>query len=442
MFYDNNFKKAIITMHQEYIKNKSNIHDFINLIKKVFGINRSTFYNWKSTKEIVNLESKKNYKNNNITPIAEQIILINKDKQIKKIKKELKNAKIFLNSKIINYVIKNNKNKKINDIQIKKTNFIILSKEQINFIKENSKNKTKEIKSDFIKKFNIHIHEKQIVDVLYEHKQKVLSFYKKTPKMIEYIIGSIKENRIITAKDLKSNILKELHIDVSLQLIYNVLKEEKYVFKKIKKVNNPYTIEEQIKQIEKVKETHNLKNLINCVSLDEISVVINSKPRYGWFKKNEEPNYYLKTPKITNKRYTILMASNNKKILHYTMCEQGIKTDDFIKFMKELKDKNENKDSYYLLDNMITHKTKKFTTYALENKLKMVYNAPYHSEINPIENIFSMFRNKLNRTENHNIECIQKITNDFIKENNEIKFKNIFEHSINLIDEFLNKHKK
>ena len=60
--------------------------------------------------------------------------------------------------------------------------------------------------------------------------------------MIEYIIGSIKENRIITAKDLKSNILKELHIDVSLQLIYNVLKEEKYVFKKIKKVNNPYTI--------------------------------------------------------------------------------------------------------------------------------------------------------------------------------------------------------
>ena len=151
MFYDNNFKKAIIIMHQEYIKNKNNIHDFINLIKKVFGINRSTFYNWKSTKEIVNLESTKNYKNNNITPIAEQIILINKDKQIKKIKKELKNAKIFLNSKNINYVIKNNKNKKIDDVQIKKTDFIVLSKEQINFIKENSKNRTKEIKSDFIK---------------------------------------------------------------------------------------------------------------------------------------------------------------------------------------------------------------------------------------------------------------------------------------------------
>jgi len=29
--------------------------------------------------------------------------------------------------------------------------------------------------------------------------------------------------------------------------------------------------------------------------------------------------------------------------------------------------------------------------------MKMVYNAPYHSETNPIENIFSMFRNYLNR---------------------------------------------
>ena len=36
----------------------------------------------------------------------------------------------------------------------------------------------------------------------------------------------------------------------------------------------------------------------------------------------------------------------------------------------------------------------------------------------------------------------KKITNDFIKENNEVKFKNIFEHSVNSIDEFLNKHKK
>jgi len=79
------------------------------------------------------------------------------------------------------------------------------------------------------------------------------------------------------------------------------------------------------------------------------------------------------------------MASNNKKILHYVLCEQGIKTDSFIDFMKELKSKNNNKETYYLLDNMITHKTKKFKRYVLENELTMVYKAPYHSETNQIE---------------------------------------------------------
>lgn len=59
-------------------------------------------------------------------------------------------------------------------------------------------------------------------------------------------------------------------------------------------------MEEQVKQLEKVKETHNIKNINNCVSLDEISVVINSTPRYGWFEKNKEPNYKIENP--TNKQ--------------------------------------------------------------------------------------------------------------------------------------------
>ena len=110
--------------------------------------------------------------------------------------------------------------------------------------------------------------------------------------------------------------------------------------------------------------------------------------------------------------------------------------------MKELKNKNDNEKSYYLLDNCVVHKTKKFINYASENKLNIVYNAPYHSETNPIENIFSMFRNKINRNENNNLECIKRITENFIKEDNEKKFKNIFEHSVKMIDSFIKNNKK
>ena len=94
------------------------------------------------------------------------------------------------------------------------------------------------------------------------------------------------------------------------------------------------------------------------------------------------------------------------------------------------------------MDNAVIHKTKKFNNYVLENKLNIVYNAPYHSETNPIENIFSMFRNKINRSKNNNLECIKIITDEFIKENNETKFKNIFEHSVKMIDNFIKDNKK
>ena len=173
-----------------------------------------------------------------------------------------------------------------------------------------------------------------------------------------------------------------------------------------------------------------------------MSVVINSKPNYGWFEKNKEGNYKIENPKITNKRYTILMAVNNKKILNYTVCEQGIKTDGFIKFMDELKAKNQNKNSYYLMDNAVVHKTKKFNEYVLKNNLNIVYNAPYHSESNPIENVFSIYRNKINRKDNSTIEKIKSITEEFIKEDNEEKIKNIFNHSVKLIENFINENKK
>ena len=433
-------------MHQEYIKNKQPVKKFINIINKVFNISRSTFYNWYNNKEIVNLKFQKTYKNNKITPVAEQIIILNKTKSIKKIKEELKKVNISLNKKIIHCVIKNNKSELLiitnDEIVIKKDIFMKLSVENEKFIVEHHEEEIKIIIKEFINKFNITIHEKQVVNILQKYRKKTKSFYKKTPELVEYIIKKIKEHSIYTIQNIKELIIKEFQLKVSCQLIYNILKKQNFVYKKLKRINNPYEIEQQVTQLEKVKEYHNLKNINNCVSLDEISIIINSTPTYGWFEKNTECNFKIKTPKITNKRYTILMASNNKKILHYIICDGGIKTESFINFMKELKNKNDNEESYYLLDNAVVHKTKKFNSYVLENQLKIVYNASYHSETNPIENIFSMFRNKINRNENNNIECIKRITNDFIKENNETKFKNIFEHSVKMIDNFIKNNKK
>ena len=181
---------------------------------------------------------------------------------------------------------------------------------------------------------------------------------------------------------------------------------------------------------------HNLKNIDKCVSLDEISVLENAIPEYGWLKKNKMPNYKIDNPKIISKRYTILMASTNKKPIFALICEKGMRTNNFIYFMsivKNMVDKN----SYFLMDNASTHKSKLFQKYKEHNNLEVVYNAPYHFEYNPIENVLSLFRNKLNRNKTKNIDNIVKITEDFILENHESKLKNIFDNSVKMIDSFI-----
>ena len=118
-----------------------------------------------------------------------------------------------------------------------------------------------------------------------------------------------------------------------------------------------------------------------------------------------------------------------------------IKTDFFINFMKELKDLDPDNKKYYLLDNARVHKTKKFNKFSKENDLNMIYNAPYHSETNPIENIFSMFRNYLNKQPNKSESELKQSIENFIQIDNKEKFKNIFNHSCNVIDFFIKKNK-
>jgi transposase len=447
MFYDFPFKKSILTMYLHY-KEQKNIQYFISLIQDCFSISKSTFYTWLNNNEISNYKVDIKYDNKNITPVAEEIIFKNKKKSPKKIKKLLSAINIFLNTKSINYVIyihnqKNNVDIKSENNQknLKKENNVELTEEYEKFIIDNAENKIKDIKMKFNKEFNEIIHEKQIVNILHKYRKKTISFFKISPEIEKFIKEKIKEKSIYTSNELSELILKEFKIKISLQSVYKILKKNNYVYKKIRRVNNPYTIKEQVEQFKKVNETHNLKNINNCVSIDEISVIENSLPERGWFLKNESADVKINNPKIISKRYTILMACTNKKHILSFICEKGMKKENFLKFIEQVS-KLVEKDSYFLLDNASIHKSKIFKEFILKNKLKVVYNAPYHSETNPIENVFSIFRNKLNRNETKNIDNIIKVTTDFALENNEKKFKNIFEKSIINIEQFIKNNDK
>ena len=436
-------------MHLEFNKNSNlKIKTFFDIIKKSFNIGKSTIYEWINNSDINNKEQPiiTDYKNDKITPIIELFIINNsKINSIKKFKKIIfDNFNIKLNKNEIACILEKNKikTKKFkNDILIKKSKpVIIITSEHEQFIIENQTLSIKDITKLINKKFNINFCDKNIVSVLQKNKIKTKSFFKISEHIEKFIIDSITNNKILIADNIKTMILKEFKIDISKQSIYNIFKKNNLTYKKIKFNNNPYTINDQVIQLKEVTKKFNTKTVDKGISIDEMSVVLNSKPCFGWNSVNSICDYQLSNSKIISKRYTLLVASSNKKVLGYYMCEKGLKTDGFIDFMKILKEKDQTNNYYYILDNARIHHSKKFKNYVLEYNMNIVYNAPYHSEFNPIENVFSILRNKLNRSENKTYENIKSIVDDFLKINLEKELKNIFNHCAKMIEIFIEKN--
>ena len=129
------------------------------------------------------------------------------------------------------------------------------------------------------------------------------------------------------------------------------------------------------------------------------------------------------------------MASSNKKIINYTIVEKGIKTDNFNKFMLKLNRLDKEKKNVYLLDNARVHKTKSFNKIKEENKLNIIYNAPYQSKYNPIEYVFSLLRKQIQKYSNKSYNELINIINNFNKNITESKLTNIFNHVMKLFNQ-------
>ena len=143
-----------------------------------------------------------------------------------------------------------------------------------------------------------------------KNKIEIKSFFKLSETIINFIIKTINDNKTITVKKIKIMIFNDYKINISMQLIYNLLKKKGYVYKKFKINNNQYSIEDQVLQFEKVNKVHNKENINKCISLDEISFYLGSKPTNGWFKINELGVIQSNSKKIIRKRYSLLVASS------------------------------------------------------------------------------------------------------------------------------------
>jgi len=435
-----NNKKCSVILYNSL--NNYNVKNKMNIITKLFKIDRSTFYRWYNEYNL-NVTNYKNFYNFNflnVTPvIVDYIVSYANNNIIVSLKKIKKN---------INKIIPNNN----------------LSLKQINVIIQKNN-----CMSQYHKRGN----------------------YKIKSKIEKFIVEQIKLKNTLTAKDIIKSIKDKFNIDVSLTSVYNIFKKNNYTYKKTSININPHSFHDQKQQLENVhhylennvqmtasfneqyqtninKMNELIKNdmkllldkniifdknyfinlnesfkkvselnensHIELVSIDEFSIITNRASTNGWSLCGEE--CIIKLPYLKqNKRYSLLMATTNKKIIKYILKEGSIKSDDFILFIDDLNKLNKN--CSYLIDNASIHTNKKAKEFYKTNKINIIFNAPYQSKFNPIEMVFSLLRKKLNKRIVKTQKEIEEEIEQFIKEIKEETLKNIFNHSTKILKLYL-----
>lgn len=96
---------------------------------------------------------------------------------------------------------------------------------------------------------------------------------------------------------------------------------------------------------------------------------------------------------------SIIVAISNKKVVKYEKYDNSnINGDKFIKFIEELTKNIKGKT--ILMDNINFHKSKKVLEIIEKSENKVLFIPPYSPEFNPIEKLFSVFKNYINKKVN------------------------------------------
>ena len=142
--------------------------------------------------------------------------------------------------------------------------------------------------------------------------------------------------------------------------------------------------------------------------------------------------------KIYSDRFTLGVATSNNKIIDFCVVKKGLKTDSYINFMDKMYNKlNDKEIKSIFIDNASIHTSKKAKELYKKNNMHIIFNAPYHSEFNPIEYVFSILRNEINRNPNDSIEKIILTVENFITTIKGETLSNIFNNCIKKINNFL-----
>lgn len=240
-----------------------------------------------------------------------------------------------------------------------------------------------------------------------------------------FIYDIINKNTNFNYLIILSKIKAKFNLQISKSSLYNIINELNFSKKRIRKKPiygdlNKLKIRKKNfkKQIKKIR-------IDKIISIDETSVDSSVIDNYGWSSKGTR--IYKRINAVRNK-YTIICAISNKKIVSYKILKGSANRETFKEFISENKTKFANYN--LLLDNARIHHAKivKETMKKVSNNI--IYNVPYSPELNPIEMLFSIFKNKMKNKSIKNMQSIKEELDKLSEKLEKSYFRKIFRRSL------------
>ena len=170
------------------------------------------------------------------------------------------------------------------------------------------------------------------------------------------------------------------------------LKGQDFVYKKPKKVPGKLDPEKQEVFIKEYKELKaDLKEDEEIYFIDAVHPEHQSQVVSGWIKKGEQ-----KTLPTTGKQLRLhvngALSLKGMKVL--TKEYETIDAEAMVDFLKKLENSSSAKTIYVIMDNARANKNKKIEEFLTTSKIKIRYLPPYSPNLNPIERLWKIMREK------------------------------------------------
>ena len=257
--------------------------------------------------------------------------------------------------------------------------------------------------------------------------QRKQSYLHNRELLTTFIERSIFEKPCMTARELKGLISDTLNISVSLSLIYVVIKNSGFSFKRARK--RGITSQNEERKIEFKRHYKSVNGLL--VSIDESGFHHAPSPVYGWSKKGKQLILRYSDSR-SNKRVSLLMAISNDGNMRHTLHTESIDSVRFAEFILSLPYPH---GTTLVMDNASFHKTNLISLICSKKGYYILFTPPYTPEFNAIELVFGNIKSRYYKLRFQKNEKIDEMINQCINCVSGIHIKSAFNHVVKKIDE-------